>query len=126
MELTTNYGYSHVSYEFKFHYVQMELILENTCMKPYGRGLNSTMFRWNIEIEKNEEKALELFKFHYVQMEQPGPVSPPRLYACLNSTIFRWNVCVECSCICDRCEFKFHYVQMELFNSFSIFSTVAV
>ena len=30
--------------------------------------LNSTMFRWNLEIEEQLE-TLKKFKFHYVQME---------------------------------------------------------
>ena len=31
--------------------------------------LNSTMFRWNFEMEEQLEKLKEKFKFHYVQMK---------------------------------------------------------
>ena len=101
--------------KFKFHYVQMKPILRNVYL-ALNICLNSTMFRWNSELEDIDYKYYKvLFKFHYVQMEQSlvmaGLVSLALLFKFHYVQVERD---VSVNIYYSFLEFKFHYVQMKL------------
>ena len=100
--------------KFKFHYVQMKLVIENIENLPKGKSLNSTMFRWNNHKKNRYEELKEIclnstmFRWNFLNCFVFFSNS-----SCLNSTMFRWNIRNDLKFTIVLREFKFHYVQMK-------------